>query len=269
MFASSPRLIAFSGLFVVAASFIPGKARAQDNYEAPRNADVPVAGATRVRIEAAAGSLRVEGHAGLTSVRVRGIARSESRNRLDDIKLTAERRGNEIFIKADMPDSDESNWRFTRGPQLALDLVIEVPVNMALDVDDSSGDATFLNTGRLRLDDSSGGVSIRGAHGDVEIDDTSGAIDIDGVDGAVRISDGSGEIRVANVTGDLTVSDDGSGSIGAEGIGGTVRVGNDGSGDIDVDRVAGDFVVDSDGSGGISYATVKGRVQIPERKRRG
>ena len=56
MFASSPRLIAFSGLFVVAASFIPGKARAQDNYEAPRNADVPLAGATRVRIEAAAGS---------------------------------------------------------------------------------------------------------------------------------------------------------------------------------------------------------------------
>lgn len=42
---------------------------------------------------------------------------------------------------------------------------------------------------------------------------------------------------------------------------------NDGSGSIDVDRVAGDFVVANDGGGSIHYATVKGSIDIPERKR--
>ncbi len=269
MFASPARLTAFSGLFVVTAAFIPVKARAQDRYQEPRNADVPVGGATTVRIEAAAGTLRVEGHSGITQVRVRGTARASQRGRLQEIKLIAERRGNEVFIKADLPDDDENRWRFSNGPQVALDLVVEVPISMALDVDDSSGESAFLNTGRLALEDGSGAVEIRGAHGDVEIDDSSGEVDIDGVEGSVRISDGSGEIRVANVTGNVTVTDDGSGSIDVSGIGGTMRVDSDGSGDIDVDRIAGDFVVDSDGSGGISYQTVKGRVSIPEKKRRG
>jgi hypothetical protein len=47
-----------------------------------------------------------------------------------------------------------------------------------------------------------------------------------------------------------------------------MRVRNDGSGNIRVDRIAGDFVVNSDGSGNIRYTTVKGRVEIPDRKRR-
>jgi hypothetical protein len=246
---ASTRLIAFSGLFVVAASFIPTRASAQSRYQEARNADVAVGGARGVRIEAAAGALRVEGRSGLSEVRIRGTARSNRRDRLDGIRLIAERRGSEIFIKADMPRTDGDDWRYGDGPQMALDLVIEVPNNLPLDVDDGSGEAIFLNTGRLTLEDGSGEIEIRGSRGSVEIDDGSGEIDIDGVDGDVRISDGSGEINVTNVTGDVTIEDDGSGGI-------------------DVRRVAGNFVVDSDGSGGIRYADVRGRVDVPEKRRR-
>lgn len=264
-----PALIRLSALFIVAASFIPGKARAQDIHESPRNANVPVSGARTVRVDAAAGTLRIEGHAGRTDVRVRGTARSDRRDRLDDIKLIAERRGNEIYIKAEIPETNSRDWWNYRGPIQALDLVIEVPTTMSLDVDDGSGEATFLNIGALRLEDASGSVEVRGARGNVEIADGSGNVALDGIEGNVEISDGSGEIRVRNVTGDVVIPDDGSGGIDISGVGGTVRVKDDSSGSIEVERVAGDFVVDSDGSGGIRYTDVKGQVRVPERKRRG
>ena len=76
------------------------------------------------------------------------------------------------------------------------------------------------------------------------------------------------ERRVMSTHDHFTVDEDGSGDIDATGIGGTMRVEEDGSGNIDVDRISGDFVVDHKGSGSVRYETVKGRVDIPERKRR-
>ena len=254
--------------FIVAASFIPVKARAYEDYTSPRNADVDAAGARSIRIEAAAGVLKVEGRAGITQVRVRGTARSSRRNLLDDIKLIAERRGDEVFIKADMPDDDRVWDRMRDNDNLGLDLVIEVPNSIPLDVADGSGEAEFLNAGALEFSDGSGEIRIRGARGDVRVNDGSGNITIEGVQGSVRVSDGSGNIRARDVTGDFVVGEDGSGDIEVSSVGGEMRVENDGSGNIDVDRVAGDFVVDHDGSGSIRYDTVKGSVRIPDRKRR-
>jgi hypothetical protein len=264
----SPRAAAL--FFIVAAAFIPVKSKGQNDYKEPRNADVDARGARRARIEAGAGNLKVQGRSGINEVQVRGTARADRRGDLADIKLVAERRGDEVFIKVDIPDDNREGWRLSGNYRnMALDLVIEVPSSLELDVDDGSGEAEFVNTGRITLEDGSGEVTIRGTHGDVHVEDGSGNITIDGADGDVRISDGSGEIRVTNVTGDLIVEEDGSGNIVAKDIGGSARVENDGSGNIDVDGIAGNFVVQSDGSGGIHYDTVKGSVDIPNRKRRG
>ena len=255
---------------IVAASFIPRRVHAYEDYTSPRNADVNAAGARSIRIEAAAGILKVEGRAGITQVRVRGTARTNRRNLLDNIKLIAERRGDEVFIKADMPDNNGRFWDRGRDyDELGLDLVIEVPNSLPLDVSDGSGEAEFVNTGALEFSDGSGEVVVRGARGDVRISDGSGNITIEGVQGSVRVEDGSGQIRARDVTGNFTVGDDGSGDIQVSGVGGTILVENDGSGNIDVDRVAGDFEVTHDGSGSIRYETVKGSVRIPDRKRRG
>lgn len=258
-------------MLVVTAAFIPPRAQAMEDYTAPRNSDVDARGARSARIEASSGILRVEGQPGITQVRVRGTAHAGRKSRLDDIRLVAERRGDVVFIKADLPQNRNGFWAMVNGEghNMALDLVIEVPSSLALDVDDGSGEAEFRNTGSLTLEDGSGNIDIRSANGSVRIDDGSGNIAIDGVEGSVKVVDGSGEIRGTNITGDFIVSSDGSGNIDARGIGGTMRVENDGSGNIDVGRVAGDFVVDSDGSGSIRYETVKGNVRIPDRKRRG
>ncbi len=260
---------AAAGLLIVTAAFIPVRTQALEEYTSPRNATVDARGARSATIEAHAGILRVEGQAGLNEVRVRGTAKATRESWLKDIKLVAERRGDVVFIKVDIPDNDSRSWGAWNDSYRGLDLVIEVPTTLRLDVSDGSGEAEFKNTGAIDLEDGSGSIDIRGAHGSVKIRDGSGSISIDGVEGAVIVSDGSGEIQASNVTGDFTIEEDGSGNIDVSGVGGTMRVESDGSGNIDVDRVAGDFVVNSDGSGSIRYATVKGSVNIPERRRRG
>jgi hypothetical protein len=257
----------FRGAAFAAAPFLIGTAaHAQWStpYSAPRNAVVDAAGAKSVEVEAGAGSLRVEGKAGLRQVQVTGTARSSSQQFLTQIKLIAERRGDVVFIKADIPDSDSNR---DDDYSASLDLVIEVPQGINAEVGDGSGDTKILNVGSLDASDGSGSFSVIGAAGSVRITDGSGDLTIENVGGDVKVNDGSGDITVRNVTGSFTVESDGSGGIYATDVRGSVIVQNDGSGSIEVNKVGKDFTVESKGSGSIDYADVSGRVDIPDRRR--
>jgi hypothetical protein len=184
---------------------------------------------------------------------------------LNQIKLIAERRGDVVFIKADIPDHD---WRsYGDNYSASLDLVIEVPQGIDADIADGSGEAKIMNVGSLEMTDGSGSLDVIGATGSVRITDGSGELTIENVGGDVRVEDGSGEINVRNVTGSFTVESDGSGSIYASDVRGSVIVQNDGSGSIEVNKVGKEFRVESKGSGSIDYADVSGRIDIPERHR--
>lgn len=255
----------FRGAAFAAAPFILGStayAQSYGDYTAPRNALVDAAGARSVEVEAAAGSLRIEGKAGLRQVQVTGTARSSSQRFLSEIRLIAERRGDVVFIKADMPDGWGS---FRDNFSGALDLVIQVPQGINAEVSDGSGDAKVFNVGALEASDGSGDFSVDGA-GSVRITDGSGNLRIENVGGDVRVSDGSGEIDVRNVTGSFTVETDGSGSIMATDVRGSVIVENDGSGEIEVNKIGRDFRVENKGSGSIDYSSVSGQVNIPDRR---
>jgi DUF4097 and DUF4098 domain-containing protein YvlB len=252
--------------FAAAPFLIGSNAHAQwsNAYTAPRNAVVDASGARLVEVEGGAGTLRVEGRPGLRQVQVSGTARASSQQYLNQIKLIAERRGDVVFIKADIP---EENWRDNSNSSGALDLVIQVPQGMNADISDGSGDLKVLNVGSLDASDGSGDFSVSGAAGTVHITDGSGNLLIENVGGDVTVSDGSGDIDVRNVTGSFTVESDGSGSIYATDIRGSVIVENDGSGEIGVNKVGRDFRVESKGSGSIQYAAVTGQVDIPDRRR--
>ncbi|HEY8852117.1 MAG TPA: hypothetical protein VIM36_08050 [Gemmatimonadaceae bacterium] len=218
------------GAAFAAAPFLIGStadAQRSDAYTAPRNAVVDASGARLVEVEGGAGNLRVEGKPGLRQVQVSGTARASSQQYLSRIKLIAERRGDVVFIKADIP---EENWRDNNNSSGALDLVIQVPQGMNTDISDGSGDLKVLNVG------------------------------------ALDATDGSGDIDVRNVTGSFTVASDGSGSIYATDIRGSVVVQNDGSGEIDVNKVGRDFKVESKGRGSIEYTAVTGQVDVPDRR---
>ena len=256
----------FRGAAFAAAPFLIGSAaHAQwsSAYTAPRNAVVDAAGAKGIEVEAAAGSLRVEGKPGLRQVRVTGTARASSQQLLNDINLIAERRGDRVFIKADIPEYSGRSGNWSAG----LDLVIEVPQGIDAEIGDGSGDAKIMNVGSLDMSDGSGELTVSGASGSVNITDGSGSLTIENVGGDVTVNDGSGEIEVRNVTGSFTVESDGSGGISATDVRGSVIVRNDGSGGIDVNKVGKDFRVESKGSGDIEYASVSGQVDIPERHR--
>jgi hypothetical protein len=230
--------------------------------EEPRNASVEAAGASTVLIHARAGSLRVSGRPGTDEVVVTGTACVSDRNLLGDVRLVAARRGDTVHVEVQMSDQDSWGWGRRHA---SLNLVVEVPEGLAVDVRDTSGDATLSGLASLRVEDSSGDLEVRQVKGDVTVADSSGGLVVEEVGGAVRLRDSSGEIRIRNV-GSLVIDSDGSGGIDVRGVKGNVLVRDDGSGGIDVDDVGGDFTVDDDGSGGIRHAGVKGRVRVPGRR---
>jgi DUF4097 and DUF4098 domain-containing protein YvlB len=253
----------------IAAPFLFGpaavKAQSGSDFSAPRNAVVDASGARSVRVEAGAGILRIVGKPGLTRVQVTGTAHASSEAILRDIKIVAERQGDEIFIKSDMPD-ENSSWSGWNDANAVLDLTIEVPQGINARVSDGSGEAEVDNVGDLEATDGSGEFQVDGASS-VHLSDGSGSVVIKNVRGDVRVRDGSGDIDARNVTGSFTVETDGSGGIFATDIQGSVIVEHDGSGEVSASRIGKDFIVESKGSGEVTYDNVKGRVDIPDLRR--
>jgi DUF4097 and DUF4098 domain-containing protein YvlB len=238
----------------------PAGAYAQTGHnESPRAAAVSASGARLVVVEARAGTLRIEGKAALTEVRARGTAYAPRKGMLDDIKLEAKRDGNIVRVIVEIPEM--SFHMFDSSPR--LDLEIEVPNTIALQIHDTSGETEIRGVAAVELEDGSGGIEIRDVTGALRVEDGSGSILIENVRGNVSVRDGSGEIDVTDVTGALTVEADGSGEIVARRVSGTVHVKRDGSGSIRVVDVGGDLVVDRDGSGGVTHRSVKGAVRVP------
>jgi hypothetical protein len=241
-------------------------AQERGHVTGPRSARVSAAGARMARIEARAGTLRIEGRAGLTEIQARGTARASSRALLDQIRLTAERRGDVAYVIVDMPEP-RGDWS-DDDEHASLDLVVEVPKTLALDVEDRSGDLEIRSVGQLELVDNSGDATIEDVGGRLRVRDGSGELRIRDVRGDVALEDGSGSVHLHTIRGSVIVDRDGSGSFEAENVTGSVRIATKGSGSVDVANVGGDFVVDRKGTGSIDHRDVRGRVDVPERDRR-
>ena len=229
------------------------------DYTDPREAVIDAAGATLIAIDAAAGSLRVEGRDGLTEVRASGEACASRKSLLEDIRIETRRTGDTVRIIAEMPTS-------LRSGNARLDLVVEVPADIPLDVEDSSGEMKIRHVAALEINDSSGEIVVEDVTGDLRIrEDSSGEIEVIGVTGNVHIEeDSSGEIDIRKVGGSVIIDEDSSGEIDVADVEGDVIVHRDSSGSISVRNVGGDFTVDHDGSGDIRHQEVAGRVSIPE-----
>jgi hypothetical protein len=243
-----------------------GAADAQwrDGYTADRSASASTRGARVIRIDARAGTLRVDGRSGSDEVRARGKARASSRRLLVDVRLVAERRGDVVEVRAEMPEHDD-DWN---GEQwTALDLEIEVPADARLEVEDTSGDAELRGVGELSIVDGSGELRVEGVAGALDVRDGSGEVSITDARGDVHIRDGSGDLVLRRVRGTVDVESDGSGGIDVADVGG-LRVESKGSGSVHADGVEGDLIVDHMRSSDIRYSGVRGAVRIPERVRR-
>lgn len=246
-------------------------------HRASRSGEVDAAGARKVVVEAAAGDLIVAGKAGMKFVHASGEACAEDMQTLEAIQLEVRRDGDEVHVRAVMPEQRSFRRRAT------LDLKIELPADAVLELQDSSGDLKVLHVAAARIDDSSGDQSIREIAGDVKVQDSSGDVEIEGVRGSVELRDSSGEVKIKDVAGNVSIPVDSSGSLTVRHVRGDVhiatdssgdiviadvnqniRIDNDSSGDIRVADVGGAFTVASDTTGDISHRNVLGKITIPD-----
>jgi hypothetical protein len=234
-----------------------GGAAADCNYKATRSGEESAAGVKRVVIVAEAGDLEVFGKSGAGKIVARGEACASSSSQLERIQLETRQSGDTVTITAKV--DREKDWGWTDNAW--MDLEIEVPSAVEVEIEDGSGDSRLRDLGQVRMEDGSGDVRIDKV-ASLRLVDGSGDIEIDG-SGELEIEDGSGDILVRNASADVMIDEDGSGDIEISKVGGSVTVRDDGSGSIYVTDVRGDFTVDSDGSGEIEHKNVTGKVSIP------
>lgn len=283
-------------VLVMSALLTASLASAQCAHSATHDLSTELEGVTTVRVESRAGDVVVVGHTDTDTLRAVGSACASSRAYLEDIQLDVVRTDTTLTLRAVTP--------MLMGflVYARLDLVVDLPSGVALEIDDGSGDVSVRGVSSLRLTDASGDVvasdlgnvtvvedgsgamSFVDVTGNVDIlADDSGDIKVERVGGSVRIGrDGSGEIDVRSVDGDVFVDedrsgeieihdvgndvhvrDDGSGGILIRAVGGNVTIGNDASGDIDIAGVGGDVVVGPAGSGAVRVEEVSGSIEVP------
>jgi hypothetical protein len=190
-----------------------------------------------------------------------------------DYTLSLERKGEMAKLIAEHNTFDGLTININQGT--SIDLVITMPSDMALNLDDGSGDVAISglkNTieiddgsgdlsvdggSSLKLEDGSGSLSISNLTGDMQLVDGSGSVYISNIIGDIRLDDGSGSTLIENTQGGVKVSD-GSGDLVIKNVTGEVKV-DDGSGDITIDG-AGSLVITESGSGGLRIDNVKGKV---------
>ncbi len=258
-----------AAIVAAAVGYLPAQLAADTcRYEAERNATLAVGHATLARIIADAGELEIRGHSNLREMRIRGRACASDQETLDQIQLETGRSGDEIRVEAKLPSGGRQFYEilFTRKWSFGtahLDLEIDVPDAMVLDIVDGSGRVAIRDTGSLELKDGSGDVEIENVTGDAAVRDGSGSVDIRRIRGDVNVIDGSSDLSVTEVDGSVRIRD-GSGEIRVARVARAVTVTSDGSGSISVRKVAGDFTVERDGSGAVHYHDVLGQVSVPD-----
>jgi DUF4097 and DUF4098 domain-containing protein YvlB len=262
------------GFAAVLAISLP--ASADCDRRADKSADIDASGANKLVIDVGAGDLVVTGSASTPQVRARGEACADSQKLLDAIRIDTRRDGSTLFLTTVMPEGRSIMQ------QASLDLTIELPAGLAVEIDDSSGDIEVRKVAAVKISDSSGDQSIRDVEGDVSVADSSGDIRIQTVRGNVAVRDSSGDIRVTDITGNVTIPVDSSGGMSLQRIRGdvhiltdssgdiviadvnqNVQIDNDSSGDIRANDIGGNLTVAHDTTGDISHRNVLGKVDIP------
>lgn len=218
-------------------------------------------------IDVSAGSLTVIGKENSNEIHVS----AELRVNQGEFELVLEQSGDSATLRTEVGDG---GWL---GESPYINLVVEVPRRMALDITDGSGFIKLHSINNaVNIKDGSGSIEVGDIKGNLKIKDGSGSLDVNKVDGSVKVDDGSGSIEVRNVTGPVEIEDgsggivvtnlkstldieDGSGSMSVSNISGHVTI-DDGSGSIDLNHLENGVTILEEGSGGLSMNDVKGDV---------
>lgn len=221
---------------------------------------VEIGSVNLIEVEAGAGYLKIKGESGRKDVLIEARLCSSDEDMLEKMDVVADLSSDSAHFETKYPN--QSQWG-NSWSSASIDLTMTVPADLAMDVEDSSGEARVDNVASLKMTDSSGELRIRNIAGDLSVRDSSGEMDLKKIGGNVEITDSSGGIYASDIKGNLRVLADSSGAIEARRVAKNVVVERDSSGAIDVVDVGGDFTVEKDSTGGIHYDNVDGKVSLP------
>lgn len=234
-------------------------------YENTRYLNVSSDKVEKLEIDCGAGFLKVTGDKNLNRIEVaaeiiiKKINDDDAQELVDnDIQLSMKKRGKRVILVSHFKKSLKNKFR--RNPQVQINLTVNIPKNIDLEVDDGSGIIEIKDiVGFVLINDGSGEIELRQIAGDVEIEDGSGSMTVTHIEGNIDIDDSSGEVTVRDVVGSVYI-EDGSGSMEIERIDGSVVV-DDGSGSIVIDDIKRNVTIEDAGSGGLTIKNVKGHVE--------
>ena len=204
-----------------------------------------------------AGSLEIKGSETATSISVDATIYTADIE--DEYELTLEQDGKQAKLVAQ--NKSRNGISFYSGQSPSINLVVTVPSNLNLDIDDGSGDI-FINAmqSNINVKDGSGNLTISGAK-NLTVDDGSGEVNLENIAGNLELTDGSGSIHINNVSGNATI-DDGSGEMHVSNISGSLNV-EDGAGDLVISHISGAVNVD-DNSGDMIIEHIGSNVSIED-----
>ena len=203
-------------------------------FTADRKASADSAGVQRVEVFARDGDLTLRPAAG-SAVVASGKACASNEQYLEQTQVHLRRQGNVLQVVVQVPDEMKGiGLLYT-----SLDLTVEVPVSLPVQVTDSSGDVDIDGARVVRVTDSSGDIEARGLPADIEIDDSSGDIVVQGAREVLVQSDSSGDIVLEKISSSVRIESDSSGDLTIAGVGGSVEVLSDSTGDVKVSAVKG------------------------------
>ncbi|RKX17140.1 MAG: hypothetical protein DRP51_11375 [Candidatus Zixiibacteriota bacterium] len=239
------------------------------DYEDTQILSLSADGIEELQIDCGAGYLQIKGVDGLATIEVEaeiyieGMRKSKAQDFIEDnMNLSLRERGKTARLNSNFDNSGFSFGLFTGYRSAGINLTINVPKNMILDIDDGSGDIIIEDIeNEIEIDDGSGDIEIENVIDRLDITDGSGDLRLTDIEGDIRLNDGSGELIFDNIKGNIDI-DDGSGDIEFEKIIGSIEL-DDGSGEIDATGIEGDFFID-DGSGNIDIRDVTGDVEIDD-----
>lgn len=206
-------------------------------------------------VEAGAGNLKIVAGAADTVNVTAEIYQYEAH---DNYCLSLKPSASSLKLKSGNCDHQNNNYS-TNEYQTRINLIVQVPSSIALDISDGSGAIDIDGILSAHINDGSGEIVIKNVQGGLTINDGSGGITLTNIADEITINDGSGGIQVADVGSNIEIND-GSGSIEVAQVKGHVSI-SDGSGSISVDG-AESFKLVNDGSGGVDVKNVRGDVSL-------
>lgn len=261
-----------------------GTAGAEEcRYSAPRAVELDGAGLQSLLLNLGATDAQVRGVAGLSKIEVRGTACASNPSWLQGLQIDTSHNGATATVTVRTGDHGGTFGLLGFSHYAYIKLSVEVPPQLAVVIDSSSGDVSAQalgaldfrsGSGDLQAQDIDGTLALQLGSGDVEarrvgavqLSGTgSGDVTVEDVRGDVRAEHaGSGDLHFSHVSGGVSVGAISSGDLHLEDIGRNVAVGSIGSGDVIVDGVGGDLRVGARGSGDVTYHDVKGSVHVPK-----